>query len=70
MFSDTREPLAEVAAQLLVVLLEQNSEQTAPVTETSSEEGVLEQTPEVGLLSESLFRKKWCNKEDTCMLSV
>ena len=48
MFSDTREPLAEVASQLLVVLLDQNSEQTpAAVTEGSSEEGVLEQTPEV-----------------------
>ena len=47
MFSDTREPLAEVASQLLVVLLDQNSEQTVPATETSSEEGVLEQTPEV-----------------------
>ena len=48
MFNDTREPLAEVASQLLVVLLDQNSEQTpTPVTENSSEEGVLEQTPEV-----------------------
>ena len=48
MFSDTREPLAEVASQLLVVLLDQNSEQTpAAVTESGSEEGVLEQTPEV-----------------------
>ena len=48
MFHDTREPLAEVASQLLVVLLDQNSEQSPePVTENSSEEGVLEQTPEV-----------------------
>ena len=48
MFNDTREPLAEVASQLLVVLLDQNSEQ-APIAiaETSAEEGVLEQTPEV-----------------------
>jgi hypothetical protein len=49
MFSDTREPLAEVASQLLVVLLDQNSEHTPTpvVTENTSEEGVLEQTPEV-----------------------
>ena len=55
MFNDTREPLAEVASQLLVVLLDQNSEQTpTPVTENSSEEGVLEQTPELGA-QENLF---------------
>lgn len=50
MFNDSREPLAEVASQLLVVLLDQNSEQShagPSVTESSSEEGVLEQTPEV-----------------------
>jgi hypothetical protein len=48
MFSDTREPLAEVASQLLVVLLDQNSEHApGAVAESSSEEGVLEQTPEV-----------------------
>lgn len=48
MFNDTKEPLAEVASQLLVVLLDQNSEQIRTSgTDTPTDEGVLEQTPEV-----------------------
>lgn len=57
MFSDTREPLTEVSSQLLVVLLDQNSEhQTpAPATQSPSEEGFLEQTPEVTKTESCIF---------------